>query len=352
MKKRIFNLFAICLLLGLLLSPSVFAEELTTDATQSVKYQTHVQNEGWQAWKFDGDMSGTSGKSLRLEGIRIETVNNTNLGIEYATHVQNYGWQNFKTNGDMSGTSGEGLRLEAIRIRLTGTDAENYDVWYRVHAQNVGWMGWAQNGADSGTAGYGYRLEGIEIVILPKGSEAPGKTTNAFVTPTNPYNPADYAQLFSGTWAIGTDIQPGRYAITPDGGAGNFMVYSEDGRLVVNDILGADDFGVPLIEATIPNGGSVYISGLENVIFTPVGRYLRTTLPTGIFEVGLDIAPGSYLASSTSYSGNFIIYSASGRLKTNEILGTSDIAVSKVKVELENGDSIRISGLDTVDFNQ
>lgn len=182
MKRKISCLVICGLLLGFLFTGNVFAEDLAVEQTQNVKYTTHVQNEGWQDWKYDGVMSGTSGKSLRLEGIKIETVNNANLGIEYATHVQNYGWQDFKANGVMSGTSGESLRLEAIRIRLTGNDAANYDVWYHVHAQNVGWMGWTKNGADSGTAGYGYRLEGIEIKILPKGSNAPGPTENAYLS--------------------------------------------------------------------------------------------------------------------------------------------------------------------------
>lgn len=182
MKRKLTYLVICCLFLGVLFSGNVFAEDLAVEQAQNVKYTTHVQNEGWQDWKYDGVMSGTSGKSLRLEGIKIETVNNANLGIEYATHVQNYGWQDFKANGVMSGTSGEGLRLEAIRIRLTGTDAANYDVWYHVHAQNVGWMGWTKNGADSGTAGYGYRLEGIEIKILPKGSDAPRPIDNAFLS--------------------------------------------------------------------------------------------------------------------------------------------------------------------------
>ncbi|AFA50253.1 Ig domain-containing protein [Acetobacterium woodii] len=182
MKKKLTYLMICCLFLGVLFSGNVFAEDLAVEQTKNVKYATHVQNEGWQDWKYDGVMSGTSGRGLRLEGIRIETVNNADLGIEYSTHVQNYGWQGFKANGIMSGTSGEGLRLEAIRIRLTGTDAANYDVWYHVHAQNVGWMGWTKNGADSGTAGYGYRLEGIEIKILPKGSDAPGTTENAYLS--------------------------------------------------------------------------------------------------------------------------------------------------------------------------
>ncbi len=146
-----------------------------------ITYQTHVQNLGWQGLVNVGEMSGTSGQSLRLEGIKI---NLNNLGIsgniEYCTHVQNIGWQNYVKNGAMSGTSGKGLRLEAIKIRLTGDLAKKYDVYYRVHCENFGWMGWAKNGAQSGSAGYGYRLEGIEIVLVEKGGKAPGSTANSF----------------------------------------------------------------------------------------------------------------------------------------------------------------------------
>lgn len=99
----------------------------------------------------------------------------------YQTHVENDGWQDWKTNGDMSGTSQQALRLEAIRIKLTGADAEKFDIYYRIHAQNVGWMGWAKNGADAGTAGLSYRLEGIEIQVLPKNSPAPGTTDKPFI---------------------------------------------------------------------------------------------------------------------------------------------------------------------------
>lgn len=74
--------------------------------------------------------------------------------------MQNIGWQDWVANGKMSGTQGKSYRLEAIEIELTGTDAAKYDVYYQVHAQNIGWLGWAKNGESSGTAGYGYRLEG------------------------------------------------------------------------------------------------------------------------------------------------------------------------------------------------
>jgi len=34
----------------------------------------HVQDYGWQAWKRDGAMAGTSGESKRLEGIEIRVI--------------------------------------------------------------------------------------------------------------------------------------------------------------------------------------------------------------------------------------------------------------------------------------
>lgn len=147
--------------------------------TPSVSYRTHVQNMGWQDFVSEGAVSGTSGKGLRLEGIEVKLDNpGYDLGISYQTHIQNIGWEGdtargWKSNGSMSGTEGLGYRLEGIQIKLTGSDASNFDIYYQVHAQNMGWLGWAKNGESSGTAGYGYRLEGIKIVIVPAGSGTP-----------------------------------------------------------------------------------------------------------------------------------------------------------------------------------
>ena len=147
----------------------------------SVSYTTHVQRVGWQKPSFNGATAGTTGRSLRLEGIRITTDADENkLGVSYCTHVQKVGWQNPVVNGEMSGTEGRALRLEAIKINLTGEYAKYFDIYYRVHAQHFGWMGWAKNGNPAGTEAYAYRLEGIQIKIVPKGNPAPGSTANAY----------------------------------------------------------------------------------------------------------------------------------------------------------------------------
>jgi surface antigen len=164
-------------------SGNVSCQALSVNAQKEIKcsYQTHVQDYGWQRWKMNGETSGTSGESKRLEAIEVQLDNQGyDLGIEYRTHIQNIGWQDWKHDGEISGTSGEGLRLEAIQVRLTGNDASRYDVYYRVHAQNIGWLDWAKNGGSSGTEGFGYRLEAIEIVIVPAGYPAPGSTFHTY----------------------------------------------------------------------------------------------------------------------------------------------------------------------------
>ena len=148
----------------------------------SVRYQTHVQTYGWQNNVFNGQTSGTTGKSKRLEAIRLSIQNTQYKGsILYRTHIQTFGWENnWKADGEMSGTSGKAKRLEAIQIKLTGELAEHYDIYYRVHAQHFGWLDWAKNGQSAGTATYSYRLEAIEVRIVEKGKSAPGSTARPF----------------------------------------------------------------------------------------------------------------------------------------------------------------------------
>jgi endoglucanase len=153
-------------------------------------YTTHVQDYGWQSEVTTGgtgstssSVSGTTGSGKRLEGITIRVASGSNLGIRYKTHIQDIGWQEWKYDGELSGTTGKAKRLEAICIELTGADKDKYDVYYRVHAQNFGWLDWAKNGEAAGTEGYAYRLEAINIVVVPKGADTGLSTVKSFVTP-------------------------------------------------------------------------------------------------------------------------------------------------------------------------
>ena len=133
----------------------------------TISYRTHVQKVGWQGWRTNGSMAGTSGRSLRLEGLQVK-LSGISGHVQYKVHVQNIGWQDVRADGTVAGTHGKSLRLEAMRIALTGEASKWYDIEYRTHVQKVGWQGWVKNGAMSGTSGRGLRLEGLEVRLVPK----------------------------------------------------------------------------------------------------------------------------------------------------------------------------------------
>ncbi|WP_051355670.1 N-acetylmuramoyl-L-alanine amidase [Acetobacterium malicum] len=135
----------------------------------NVIYDGHVQDIGDVGPFKNGELCGTTGKSKRLEAVKIWLETDLDLGIEYEGQIQDIGWDATKKAGELCGTQGQGKRLESIRIRLTGADAEKYDVYYGVHAQDIGNMNWAMNGERTGTEGMSLRLEGIKIIIAPKG---------------------------------------------------------------------------------------------------------------------------------------------------------------------------------------
>ena len=152
--------------------------------TPSINYSTHVQSEGWMDFVKDGQMSGTSGRALRLEGIKIKLSNLDGIsgGVEYSTHIQSIGWDSAVRDGQLSGTTGRSLRLEAIKINLTGNIKNVYDIYYRVHIQSKGWLNWAKNGESAGSSGAAKRLEGIEIRLVKKGDKAPSGSGKSFLS--------------------------------------------------------------------------------------------------------------------------------------------------------------------------
>ena len=126
--------------------------------THKIGYQCHVQDEGWQDWKFDGQTAGTTGKSKRMEAIRIDYK-----GDVYAkAHIQDIGWEDYgKIDiNTIIGTTGESKRLECLCLK------GNFK--YRVHIQDSGWTNWtnADGIATMGTVGQALRMEAIEIVEL------------------------------------------------------------------------------------------------------------------------------------------------------------------------------------------
>jgi hypothetical protein len=160
------------------------------------------------------------------------------------------------------------------------------------------------------------------------------------------------ATLSAGNFKGGTDVAVGLYDVTAGPGQeGNFTVM---GGNDYNEILGSDTASgaVPEIRVQISSGDQIQISGLSQVIFTPVTTPYVTThtgvnLYAGTWTVGQDLGPGRYIATpAPNESGNFVIENEG----VNEILGgdTSSGDVPNVTFTVKKGDVISVSGLSQV----
>ncbi len=119
-----------------------------------LKYRVHLQDYGWQDWKRNGEMAGTTGESKRLEAIQIDYPD-----VEAKAHIQDYGWVDYGkiTKDTVIGTTGESKRLECLCLKGNFV--------YRVHLQDTGWTCWtlADGICTLGSVGESLRIEAIEI---------------------------------------------------------------------------------------------------------------------------------------------------------------------------------------------
>lgn len=146
-----------------------------------LQVQTHVSNIGWMQPVKENTIAGTTGQSLPVEAIVIDTSGLLVDGdVEYSAYVRSDGWQNPVSSGTFSGTVGQAKRIEAIRMNLTGELADTYDLYYQSHVSNIGWMDWAKNGQNSGTVGCDCAIEAIKLILVEKGKTVNVSTKTPF----------------------------------------------------------------------------------------------------------------------------------------------------------------------------
>lgn len=183
----------------------------------TIQYQSHIKNLGWESWKNEGEVSGTTGKKLPIEAVKFRLVQKkitqgtakpNVTGIAYRTHISNQGWLGYLSKGvsgtvgktipveavevlfngsnkdiqlqghvsnigwqpaaKIAGTTGKAVSLEAFKLKLLGESAKKYDINYRAHSAEIGWQPWVKNGAVAGTTGKVLPIEAIEITITNK----------------------------------------------------------------------------------------------------------------------------------------------------------------------------------------
>lgn len=142
-------------------------------------YKASVKGSGWQGAVGLRGTAGTTGKGVPIDQMAVTLGQMTTQGgVEYRVHSANIGWQDYVASGASAGASGQ--QIEAMSIRLTGDMARLFDVYYRAHVGSIGWLGWASNGANAGTSKLGLGVEAYQVVIVPKGTAAPGSTSDAY----------------------------------------------------------------------------------------------------------------------------------------------------------------------------
>ena len=137
----------------------------------SVMYRAYVEGQGWQDWVSDGVQAGTTGKNLKLEAIQVKIVKSSeapemNPGVQYYSHIQDRGWEGrySKSNGATSGLINQGLKVEAIMLQLTGAP-EEASIEYQAHVQDIGWEKWVKDGEQAGTTGQNKKVEALKIKL-------------------------------------------------------------------------------------------------------------------------------------------------------------------------------------------
>lgn len=235
---------------------------------QQIQYVSYVANTGWQTPVSNGSTTGTLGEAKAIEGINVTLPTFANGGVQYQAHVSNVGWQGWVRDGETAGLPGSGNALEAFQAELYGEAALLYDIYYQAHVEDYGWLGWAKNGAYAGTTNGGRRLEALNIVILPKGSNAPGTTDFAY-RKTYPKNVADpvvgrciyvptrYQALYlydeNSQLVYHTDVTTGTAGTASETPRGRFNITSKQREVYIS---GADYY--TLVHYWIPFIGKMY----------------------------------------------------------------------------------------------
>lgn len=217
------------------ISEDEVSDEQTKELSEEshVEYRVHIRNKGWQSWKKDGELAGTTGEELQIEAIQIRLIGEITKEYEvyYKSHVADFGWLGLVKGEELSGTEGMSKRVEALMIGLekseneqnlsergyikgyskenlkysghvqdSGNTSEVYGggtlgttgcskrlealkiildtsnslagvVEYQAHVQNIGWQSWKENGQLAGTTGESKRMEAVKIRLKGENSK-------------------------------------------------------------------------------------------------------------------------------------------------------------------------------------
>jgi len=152
----------------LIYADNIYGKKRSDIPISYMLYVEESRNKGaWQKECGDGMTAGTISQGKRCSAIKI-VLEQKDVDIEYRVYLYGLGWTDYVSSGQICGEENLECYMQAIQMRLTGTDACNYNVHYQVHCQNTGWSEFLQNGAVAGNVENNLRLEALKIAIKEK----------------------------------------------------------------------------------------------------------------------------------------------------------------------------------------
>ena len=141
-------------------------------------------------------------------------------------------------------------------------------------------------------------------------------------------------------------VPTGRYKIEDGGGsAGNVSVHNEAGELLFHDILYGPPFAPYEITVTIDETDTISFDGFDILLLTPFPKEFTATISSGIWEVGLDIEPGTYQIIPTMPGiATIELFSEEAEPRVYEVIG-DDVEGATITLSLEEGDILRVTGM-------
>lgn len=203
----------------------------------------------------------------------------------------------------------------------------------------------------------------VAVLLIQQLRHSDRRPTDVETSQADPRDRGDPAALPTvtlrvGAYTAGVDIKPGRYLVTAAGGFGSFVVYEPGTKLPeISEVLGffCETAHVPSIAVTLADKQELVIGGssLQGAVFTPLATKLLTELTTGVWVVGLDIRPGTYLVSSKNGLAGSVTVFEEDLPVARALLGKGGPKFSESEtLTLQEGQMIRIANIPTVLFEK
>lgn len=165
MKKKILNLFLICMLLGQIFNLNiVYADEL------SIIDKVKDENDVWQNHNYKDIEDISSKLDKKISGISLALSNDFVGDIFYRVNSYDDKWDEWKTNGEIidfkeKKESTNEYIFSALEIKLSEELFQEYELKYRVFTSDNKWSEWVGSGHIVGNLKGSYEILDYQIEL-------------------------------------------------------------------------------------------------------------------------------------------------------------------------------------------